>query len=805
MLREVMSDRGGTAGSGAAPGAPAPDGPLARFFRFVIAHRLVVLAFYALLLPVAIVPALRVGQDNALDRLIVTSDPDYVATKEFEKVFGSGAYIVLLAQAPDIFAPDVLGRIDSLETRLAAIPGVEPQSALTAFRRAKAGFTPTPEQAAAFRAFVTGTTLFKEQGLVADGILAIPVVLRPSSEPVLSPSKDVLSPSKGVRAILAEVDSALDDIERHPAPLTALGKIGDPYVNRYLDESTARETNRYFPIFGLLLLALNLALYRSLRTLVAFVITLGFSVAATMGAIGLTGGTLTIVSPLVPVTILVTCTATLVYIHSRYVDRPAGVPEEQHQVFALVNKFTACTASIFATAVGFAALAVSSIPPIRDLGIWVAMGLVMTWIAVFTLFPALQRILKTPTRPGGTAESEFFHRFAEWLPGFSYRWRWPLVTASLLLSAAGAAAIFGIPGLLAPMHLTTEGLEYIDQDTALYKDTRRFERVIAGLSLTEVWLSGPTAGLTDPAVLRGLDSFQESLAASPEIGSVAGPTKILRMLNYLGGGGDRFPTEPVALAKVAADLELLLPTEPALAGFVDKTLSQTHVAVISRSADDEGFRRIDASIRARWAEAVGREPALGGFTLKTVGSGPLQARISYHLVPTLVESFVLTAAIIFGAFLIVFRSGPARLMAMIPSLFAILVMFGVMRVTGMSLNVATILIASTVLGTSENDQIHFFYHFLEERRRGSVASGLRHTLRIAGKAIFYATMINAGGFLAFVFATLPPLRQFGILTALAFGLSMLADFTALPAALWIVYRERPEEDHARVVDPKPID
>jgi predicted RND superfamily exporter protein len=64
------------------------------------------------------------------------------------------------------------------------------------------------------------------------------------------------------------------------------------------------------------------------RTLLAFVITLGFCVAATVGYIGLTGGTLTIVSPLVPVTILVTCTATLVYIHSRYVDRPGRSPRK---------------------------------------------------------------------------------------------------------------------------------------------------------------------------------------------------------------------------------------------------------------------------------------------------------------------------------------------------------------------------------------------------------------------------------------------------------------------------------------------
>jgi len=137
--------------------------------------------------------------------------------------------------------------------------------------------------------------------------------------------------------------------------------------------------------------------------------------------------------------------------------------------------------------------------------------------------------------------------------------------------------------------------------------------------------------------------------------------------------------------------------------------------------------------------------------------------------------------------------GAARLMAMIPSLFAILVMFLVMRLTGMMLNIATILIASTVLGTSENDQIHFFYHFLERRRDGTVEQALAHTLMIAGRAIFFATIINAGGFLAFAGGELPPIRQFGVLAALAFVLSMVADFTALPAALWILLRERPDQ------------
>jgi len=133
-------------------------------------------------------------------------------------------------------------------------------------------------------------------------------------------------------------------------------------------------------------------------------------------------------------------------------------------------------------------------------------------------------------------------------------------------------------------------------------------------------------------------------------------------------------------------------------------------------------------------------------------------------------------------------------MAMIPSIFAILVMFLVMRLLGMRLNIATILIASTVLGTSENDQIHFFYHFLEGRKDGDVEHALTHTLLVAGRAILFATMINAGGFVAFGLADLPPIAQFGMLAAVAFVLSMIADFTALPAALWMVFRQKPDQE-----------
>lgn len=755
-----------------------PSRPLARFFAFIVAKRWIVIALYALILPPSAWFAAKVGQDNDIQRLIVPTDPDFVATREFQKVFGTGEYAVLLVEADDPFAPAVLERVDKMERAIAKIERVQVNSALSVFRRAKAGFEPTPEQIAAFRKFVTGTDLMKKQGLAGDRYLAIAMVLE-------------VKGSADRTSLLAAVDDAIAKSGAATPPIR-LSKVGQPYVNASLDDAT-RSGGKYFALFGAFVVALNIALYRSARTLIAFLVTLGVCLAMSVGYIGITGGTFTIVSPMVPMTILVTATATLVYIQSRFVDHPEGVSVDEHQIFALTNKFVACTASIFATLVGFAALAVSDIRPIREMGVWVAVGLFLTWIVVLTLFPALQKILKTPTSHQKEVAGAWFIRFTEWLPLASYRARVALVASSIALMCGGAVALFGLRGAVDPMKLLIDPVEYISHDSDLYRDTKRAKAMLPGLSLTEIWLKGKLGFVSEPKVLAALSEFQRSIESDPEVGGVISPITILRIMRYLGGQGDAFPTDPDGLDQIATDLEGVLPREPMLQRFVQPNgLAQTHFAVITQASEHESFRRIDELIRQRWQEVVAKTPELAGVEMKTVGLGPLQAKMSQNLVPTLVESFVLTVAIIFMTFVVVFRSGAARLMTMIPSLFAILVMFGVMRLAGMRLSVTTILIASTVLGTSENDQIHFFYHFLEKRKTGTVEEALRHTLLVSGKAIFFATLINACGFLAFAASDLTPIRQFGMLMAVALVMSMIADFTALPAALWLVFRDRPD-------------
>jgi predicted RND superfamily exporter protein len=752
---------------------------LQALFRRIIARRRVILVVYALVVPLAIALAFRIETDNSIARLVVQGDADFRDNQEFQRLFPEGEQAVLLVETADPFAPGALGRFEAIERRVGMVPKVQAFSALALYDRTHPGARTSPGWEEDFRRFATGTDLFRKQGLVGSGFLGLALDLQ-----VRDAERD---------AILSAIDAALDPFENGPGAGARIPRVGGPWVDAYLEAETARASRRSFPLFGLFVVTITLVLFRSLRTLAAFLLTLAASVALTVAAGRVLGFTFTIVSSLVPLTILVTCTAALVYLQSRFAECPEGTDIEAHRVFALANKFVATTASLVAAAIGFAALVVSGIRPIREMGLWVAAGLLLTWGVVFTLFPALQAALAVPVLRRRTGAGRLLLSLVEGLPRFSYRSRWVTVLAAGLLMAAGAVALAGFPGVMKPLRIETDALDYIRKDLPLYKDMRRFEQSISGLSPIQAWITAPEGALLRPDVLRGVEDFARALEADRRIGSVTGPTTILRFQKYVGGEGDRLPDDPAAWSSLAAELDRLLLQEPAARSYVDVgTLANARLAMVYRGSDFGSVDDLKSFVRRAWEEASARHAALRDCRLRVVGEGLLQAKIGEYLVPTLTESFALTVVIIFVAFLVVFRSGAARLLAMIPSLFAILVMFLVMRLVGIPLNVATILIASTVLGASENDQIHFFYHFQEKGGGGTTEQALRHALFVAGRAILFATLINAGGFLALGLSGLPPMRQFGIVSASAFVLSMLASLTILPSALWIVYRQRPD-------------
>jgi uncharacterized protein len=741
-----------------------------RIFLRLLQFRAGIVAAFAILTAAGIYGTLQIPDDSAIDRLSVAGDPLAKATADFEKIYPEGDQALLMLESPDPLSAPALHAASRLESDLAKIPHVEPHSLLTLYGRGAGG---KQIDASAIRSFATGTSLFRRAGLLGDGYFGIALELRVSS----AAERD--------RA-LAAIDSLV--LPKTGVPFTAIRRVGGPWLEAWLEEQAGVATKRFMPLFGIFLMVIVFIVYRSWRALGAIIFTLGAVVAIAVGLAALFGWSHTVVSTLVPLTVMVTTTATLVYIHSRYIAPDDAPTPLEHHARALANKFLPCTASMFATAVGFAALAVSEIRPVREMGLWTACGLIVAWVACFTLFPALQSLMHTPMLSERRPAARWFPRFVDVLVPASRRYRWPLVIGAIVLMLCGAASLFGIPGKLAPLSLETDALTYVNPSEPIAQDTRRFQET-SGLDVYELWLQTPAGHALDPDFLRAVEQLTRTLEHDPRVTAVDGPTSVLRWARYIQAGSDRLPLDSAAWSKLAGDLEQIVLTEPGARGYIDVTdLASVRLSIRGRA---ELFGRTGAMrkfIESTWTAQQQSDPALHAVRGQVVGKGALSSAITARLLPTLTESFVITATVIFCAFLLVFRSPSARLMTMIPSFFAILTVFIVMRLSGIPLNIATILIGSTVLGSTENDQVHFFYHFHEVSSSQSTAGALRHALLVAGRPILFATLINASGFLALALSDLPPMRQFGVVSSTAFILALIADFTALPGALWIVSR-----------------
>jgi len=744
-------------------------------FLHILRARDWIVGAFLILASAGIYGAMRVPNDPAIERLVVLGDPVARATLDFDRLFPEGEQALIMLEAPDPLNLAALRAADRLEHELASIPHVEAHSLLDLYRRAGSAGELNPIEVERVRTFATATPLFRRAGLLGDQYLGIALELR------------VNSPAERDRALTA-IDALALPLEASGGPFSKVRRVGSPWLDAWLERQTGAATAHFMPLFGIFLMTLVLIIYRSWRALGAIVVTLGALVAMAMGLGDLFGWSHTVISTIVPLTVMVTTTSTLVYLHSRYIEPDDSPTLLEHHARTLANKLLPCTASMFATAVGFGALAISDIRPVREMGLWTASGLALAWIGCFTLFPALQSLLRTPMRSQQVPAGTWFPAFVDRLVPASRRYRWPFVGAAVVLILCGVAAVFGIPGVFAPLALDVDVLTYVNSSERVAQDTRHFEQS-NGLDVVELWLQTPVGHALDPDFLRALEQFTRQLESDPRITAIDGPTSALRWARYVETGSDQLPLSASAWPKLAADLEQIMLTEPGARAFVDVTdLANVRLSIRGRA---KLFGRIGAMrifVERRWAAAQAAEPALRAARGRVVGKGVLGAEITQRLLPTLTESFALTASIIFLAFLVVFRSPSARLMTMLPSLFAILAAFLVMRLTDIPLNIATILIGSTVLGATENDQVHFFYHLQEGRSTGTMSSALRHAMLVAGRPILFATLINASGFLALALSDLPPMREFGIVSASAFVLALLADFTALPGALWILNR-----------------
>jgi len=178
-----------------------------------------------------------------------------------------------------------------------------------------------------------------------------------------------------------------------------------------------------------------------------------------------------------------------------------------------------------------------------------------------------------------------------------------------------------------------------------------------------------------------------------------------------------------------------------------------------------------------------------GLRATVTGSGRLFATLDHYLVTSQIGSFATAFVTVFGVIFLVFRSWRFGLLAIVPNLVPVLAVFGVMGWLDISLNVATVMLASVALGVVDDDTIHFISRYRKETAAGA---GTDEAITLAtaheGRAALTTAIINSCAFAVLAFSEYRPSAWFGGLLALTMILAFLAEIFVLPATIKLAPR-----------------
>jgi hypothetical protein len=149
-----------------------------------------------------------------------------------------------------------------------------------------------------------------------------------------------------------------------------------------------------------------------------------------------------------------------------------------------------------------------------------------------------------------------------------------------------------------------------------------------------------------------------------------------------------------------------------------------------------------------------------------------------------ITSLGFALVVIFVVLSLMFLSAKVGLLSLLPNLLAILVLFGAMGWTGVTLNLGTSIIASIAIGIAVEDAIRYLARLSAEiQATHDQDLAIFQTVSTVGKPIIYASTALGLGFLTLLFSNFVPIQKFGILTAITIAAAFVNDLVLLPALL----------------------
>ncbi len=701
------------------------------------------------------------------------SDPDAVLLKQINEEFTVNNMGMVILEADDIFTPEVLEHIRIITDSLIETEGIASVMSLTNVMEIKSNDEG-----------IEIGKLIDENNIPASASEFQDLKNRILEKGTYTGSM-ISEDAKATEIIFSLVEGSdtktiAREIKRKVESLNLTEKVyfgGSPMLVTHISDVMMADLKNLIPIaFGLIIVILFLG-FRSARGVILPLLATTLAILWTIGIMAWGGFEMSMISSDIPVILLAVCTAYTIHVinkinQEREKDwKRATLKGLQYIIFPVL--LVALT-----TAIGFLSFVVDTyLRMIRDFGIFTAIGTVFAFVLSIVFVPAIISLLPPSVKTYKGVENRIKKSYLSdhfLSPLHSILFKHP----KYILTAWGLFLLVSIAGILF-IQRSVDVKDYFKKNDPARLAEEIMAKKFGGSKPVFVLFEG---NMQSPEVLQKMIQTEEFMKKSPYISSTQSIADLIMQLNSVLGNGKNIPDDQAVIEQ----LWFMLEGNEILHQFVTDDLTKGIIISKFTSPEIKEKKAFSEDIRAFINSISTKE-----CKIQITGMPFVDVTMDKSLIDGQLKSVAVVIFFVIIILSLILKSFVHGLLSGIPIVIATLFLFGIMGLTAIPLNIATVLVAAVAIGDGIGYSIHVINYFnYSYKRLNDVRRAMHETIMVSGKAIVINVLSVAAGFLVLIFSNFVPLQHFGLLMAISMIGSSLGAMTLLPVILILIHNKK---------------
>lgn len=539
-------------------------------------------------------------------------------------------------------------------------------------------------------------------------------------------------------------------------------------------QATAADLSVLLPV-AILIITLILRSVLGSTSLSALVLLVALaSVLVTLGIAGLSGHVINNATSIVPLIIFILVIASTMHIAIHYArglhtDNSRKIRNEQAKA-SFTSNFAPILVSNVTTAISLLSLIFVDSPPLRQLGIFSAMGVMVGLVFTVILFPALLSSTAKTIRS----------RISDGIQGALNRYARSIENRKLWYLIPLIATLICMSGLFR-LNVDDDFVEFFDVGTDFRYQTDRATSLLSGPNHIEVLLeTTPESNVFEGQFIKQLHDLTSWLRGREHVSNVLSFSDVMNEVALA------FTNQPATQSQSAGELaqlfllyELSLQQGQTNTDFLRADQRQARISVLLDETSSNDIQSLEMEI-LDWHRD--REST---YEITVTGENIPVAHLSEMNIRSMIVGIALSltfTAILVG---LIFKSASIGAIALITTIVPVAAGFGFWGWSSGSIGLAATAIVALTIGIVVDDTVHLLYRYIDGRKRLALdnAHSTAYSIHRAGSAIVSTSLILVIGLSVLLLSEFEVNSTLGAITCLIISTALAFDLFVLPKLL----------------------